>query len=180
MVTYLGLNTAISSKNRILPDAAVSPPSPLSYLKYGINLTGNTKYNTFVNCVGESFGSNSLRHGIWFSFSSAACSATNTFTNFTTRSALAATSTDLAAETYLNVGDSITAGGAAGLPYGAYIHYTNITLGNGYVFYNKPVLSTKVLFEESVSHIPLPPVLEFVYPIEARTVLLFDVVKERP
>ena len=109
----------------------------LSYLKYGINLTGNTTYNTFVNCVGESFGSNSLRHGIWFSFSSAACSATNTFTNFTTRSALAATSTDLAAETYLNVGDSITAGGAAGLPYGAYIHYTNITLGNGYVFYNR-------------------------------------------
>lgn len=35
------------------------------------------------------------------------------------------------------MGDSITAGGAAGIPYGAYIHYANISLWNqGYVFYN--------------------------------------------
>jgi len=108
-----------------------------SYLKFGIKLNGRTTYNTFVNCIGESFGRDSIYQGIWFDFSSAACSGTNVYTNCTSRSALATTCNDSTAITVLNMGDSITAGGAAGLPYGAYIHYANITLGNsGYVFYN--------------------------------------------
>lgn len=108
-----------------------------SYLKFGIKLTGNTTYNTFVNCIGESFGSDSIYQGIWFDFSSAVCSGTNVYTNCTSRSTLATTCNDPTAITVLNMGDSITAGGAAGLPYGAYSHYANITLGNsGYVLYN--------------------------------------------
>lgn len=126
-----GILLSNSSRNTFLDSTG------LSYLKFGIKLTGRTTYNTFVNCIGESFGRDSIYQGIWFDFSSAACSGTNVYTNCTSRSALATTCNDPKAITVLNMGDSITAGGAARLPYGAYIHYANITLGNsGYVFYN--------------------------------------------
>jgi len=108
-----------------------------SYGKFGICLNNTTKHNIFVNCIGESFGRKSIYQGIWFAFSSAACSGTNVYKNCTSRSVLATTCNDPNEITWLAMGDSITAGGAAGLPYGAYIYYANATLGNsGYVFYN--------------------------------------------
>lgn len=108
-----------------------------SYQKFGIYLNNTTKYNTFINCTGESFGSKSIYQGIWFSFSSSACSGTNIYTNCTSRSVLATTCTGSNKSTWLAMGDSITAGGAAGIPYGAYIHYANVSLWNrGYVFFN--------------------------------------------
>ncbi len=126
-----GISLENSSKNTFINSTGSS------YLKFGIKLAGKTTYNTFVNCVGESFGRNSIYQGIWFTFSSAACSGTNVYTNCTSRSALATTCNDSSKTTVLAMGDSITAGGAAGLPYGAYIHYANLTLNNrGYVFYD--------------------------------------------
>lgn len=111
-----------------------------SHLKFGIYLYNNTTYNTFINCLGESFGRESIYQGIWFKFSSVACCGTNVYTNFTSRSILTTTCHDPNKITCLAMGDSITAGGAAGLPYGAYIHYANISLGNsGYVFYNRAI-----------------------------------------
>lgn len=108
-----------------------------SYLKFGIYLKNTTKYNTFINCIGESFGKKSIYQGIWFNFSSAACSGTNVYKNCKSLSTLATTCNDPNKITWLAMGDSITAGGAAGLPYGAYIYYANLTLGKmGYVFYN--------------------------------------------
>jgi parallel beta-helix repeat protein len=108
-----------------------------SYLRFGICLKTTTKYNTFINCVGKSFGKESIYRGMWFEFSSAACSGTNVYKNCTSQSTLATTSNDPKRITWLAMGDSITAGGAAGLPYGAYIYYANLTLGNrGYTFYN--------------------------------------------
>lgn len=46
------------------------------------------------------------------------------------------TCTDPHVVKFLVIGDSITARGAAGLPYGAYAHYANISLGSSYAFYN--------------------------------------------
>lgn len=111
-----------------------------SKLKFGIYLYNNTTQNTFINCIGESFARESIYQGIWFKFSSAACCGTNVYNNFTSRSALTTTCHDPGKITCLAMGDSITAGGAAGMPYGAYIHYANISLGNsGYVFYNRAI-----------------------------------------
>ena len=56
--------------------------------------------------------------------------------NFISYSKLATTCIDPHGVTCLDVGDSITAGSAAGHPYGAYIHYANVTLGSNYVFYD--------------------------------------------
>lgn len=111
-----------------------------SYLKFGIYLYNNTACNTFINCTGESFGRESIYQGIWFKFSSAECCGTNVYKNFTSRSPLTTTCNDPNKIICLAMGDSITAGGAAGMPYGAYIHYANITLGDsGYVFYNRAI-----------------------------------------
>ncbi|MGB9930116.1 MAG: PKD domain-containing protein [Methanosarcina sp.] len=108
-----------------------------SYLRSGIHLNNLTKYNIFINCIGDSFGNNSIYRGIWFTFPADTCSGTNIYKSCTSRSKLATTSNNPKATTLLAMGDSITAGGAAGLPYGAYIYYANLTLGNrGYIFYN--------------------------------------------
>ncbi len=116
-----------------------------SHLKFGIYLYNNTRYNTFINCLGESFGRESIYQGIWFKFSSAACCGTNIYKNFTSRSPLTTTCNDPDKIICLAMGDSITAGGAAGMPYGAYIHYANITLGDsGYVFYNRAIANETV------------------------------------
>ncbi|WP_422543183.1 PKD domain-containing protein [Methanosarcina sp.] len=126
-----GISLINSSKNTFINSTGSS------YLKFGIKLTGNTTHNTFTNCIGESFGRKSIYQGIWFIFSSAECSGTNIYTNCTSRSVLATTCTDSNKSTWLAMGDSITAGGAAGIPYGAYIHYANASLWNkGYVFFN--------------------------------------------
>jgi parallel beta-helix repeat protein len=108
-----------------------------SYLYAGIYLYGASTYNTFINCLGESYGRQSLDQGIWFKFPSAASSGTNVYTNCISRSPLATTSNDPKKITFLNIGDSITAGSATGLPHGAYVYYVNLTLSkSGYVFYN--------------------------------------------
>ncbi|MGB9928532.1 MAG: PKD domain-containing protein [Methanosarcina sp.] len=112
----------------------------LSRLKFGIYLYNDTKYNNFINCTGESFGKESIHQGIWFKFSSPECCGTNVYTNFTSRSVMATTCSDPDRTTCLATGDSITAGSAAGLPYGAYVHYANLTLADrGYVFYNRAI-----------------------------------------
>lgn len=107
-----------------------------SSLKTGFYLNNMTIYNNFVNCIGESYGKASIYNGIWFDFPVAACAGTNTYTNFISHSKLVTTSTDPHVVKFLVMGDSITAGGAAGLPYGAYAHYASISLGSGYAFYN--------------------------------------------
>lgn len=108
-----------------------------SYLNMGIYLHSNAMYNTFTNCLGESTGRGSLGQGIWFKYSTAESAGTNVFTNCISRSPLATTNNDPKKITFLNMGDSITAGSATGLPHGAYIYFANLTLDkSGYVFYN--------------------------------------------
>lgn len=104
--------------------------------KTGFYLNNMTMYNNFVNCIGESYDKTSIYNGIWFAFPVAACAGTNTYTNFISHSKLVTTSTDPHVVKFLVIGDSITAGGAAGLPYGAYAHYASISLGSGYALYN--------------------------------------------
>lgn len=107
-----------------------------SCMKTGFYLNNMTVYNNFLNCTGESYGKGSIYNGIWFAFPLAAYAGTNTYTNFVSHSKLVTTSTDPHVVKFLVIGDSITAGGAAGLPYGAYAHYANISLGSSYAFYN--------------------------------------------
>ena len=130
---YASIGYTNSSKNNgiFLMDSSNNTfinSTGLSHLKFGIYLYNNTKYNNFINCSGESFGRESICHGIWFKFSSPECCGTNVYTNFTSRSVLATTCNDPDKITCLAMGDSITAGSAARMPYGAYIYYANLTL----------------------------------------------------
>jgi len=107
-----------------------------SCLKTGFFLNNMTIYNNFTNCTGESYGEDSLYNGIWFAFPEPECAGTNIYTNFVSHSNLVKSSTNLNLVKFLVIGDSITAGGAAGLPYGAYAYYANLSPGNRYSFYN--------------------------------------------
>lgn len=107
-----------------------------SCLKTGFFLDNMTTYNNFTNCTGESYGEKSLYNGIWFAFPVSECAGTNTYTNFVSNSKLVKSSKDPNLIKFLVIGDSITAGSAAGLPYGAYAYYANLSLGSRYSFYN--------------------------------------------
>jgi PKD repeat protein len=107
-----------------------------SCMKTGFYLNNMTMYNSFVNCTGESYGKASIYNGIWFAFPLAACAGTNSYTDFISHSKLVTTCKDPHVVKFLVIGDSITAGSATGLPYGAYAYYANISLGSSYAFYN--------------------------------------------
>lgn len=104
--------------------------------KYGWYFYNTSACNNLVNCTGRSTAANSIYHGIWFAYNSLSYAGTNTYTNFDSQSMLATTNSSAKTIHFMCIGDSITAGGKAGLPYGAYVYYANKTLSPEYTFYN--------------------------------------------
>jgi lysophospholipase L1-like esterase len=104
--------------------------------KYGWYFNNSSAYNNLVNCTGRSTAANSIYDGIGFGYTSLSFAGTNIYMNFSSQSTLATTNSSKNTINYMCIGDSITAGGKAGLPYGAYVYYANRTLSSKYTFYN--------------------------------------------